>query len=97
MTDQPAEQKPQNVVVATVALLLGGAASESLFANCSLATPKFMNAKLGRDQEKEYRHEIDPRFDGCCTYALRGSSSSCGISEDRQRGIRHVLRRKHCG
>ena len=26
-----------------------------------------------------YRHEIDARFDGCCSYVLHGSSSICGI------------------
>ena len=34
--------------------------------------------------EGVYRHEIDARFDGCRTYVLRGSSSSCGVSEDWQ-------------
>ena len=32
--------------------------------------------------EGGYRHEIDARFDGCRTHVLRGSSSSCGVSED---------------
>ena len=34
------------------------------------------------DVLKEYRYEIDARFDGCRTYVLRGSSSICGVSED---------------
>ena len=40
---------------------------------------------------KEYRYEIDARFDGCRTHILRVSSNSCGVPEDWQRGVRHVL------
>ncbi len=46
--------------------------------------------QFDRSQES-YRYEIDARFDGCRTHVLRGSSSSCGVSEDWQRGIRHLL------
>ena len=37
---------------------------------------------VDRSQEKECRHEINALFNGYRTYVLRGSSNSCGVSED---------------
>src|SRR6516225_7558223 len=39
-------------------------------------------------------HEIDARFDGCCSYVLCRSGTICGVSQDRRGGIRYLLYRQ---
>src|SRR5262245_51348179 len=50
-----------------------------------------LSRKLLQCLQGKYRHEINARFDGSRTYVLRDSSCICGVSEDWQRGIRHIL------
>src|SRR5262245_8350845 len=74
--------------------------------SCRAATPNVIQSRcplsgvkrtsaLAKSQKWMFeggcRHEVDTRFDCCCSYVLRDSSSFCGVSEDWRGSIRDIL------